>query len=294
MDFKPNEFFIGLVEFITILLPGAVLALIILLVEANHSLPDKDPLYEYAFADNKNILFWVAFILSTFGLGYFLSSIASGLDHLYDAVRKQFYPYEEDLKERFNYNCLSEKQKDEYLKIYEQTLIDRQKKKCAKNEMGSQLEEIDKIYEGYKIKFSKNILRMLLALIFKLDFNIKLDKSYDEARRILNNQPEAVRNASNTYKWAYTILEAHFPANSEQVTRIMSASKFFRSIVVVSFIFLTLQVFGQVSFSFWQINLLFLLLSFREFIVQRQKSVQKTYQSIVTLTYFKKDNVEIN
>jgi hypothetical protein len=30
MDFKPNEFFIDPVEFITILLPGAVLALILI------------------------------------------------------------------------------------------------------------------------------------------------------------------------------------------------------------------------------------------------------------------------
>ncbi len=110
MSFKPNEFFIGLVEFITILLPGAVLAFIVLLVEANHPVQTGHALYQYAFNDDKKIIFWVVVIFSSFGLGYFLSSIASGLDPLYDAIRKQFYPYDEDLRERFNYKCLSKKQ----------------------------------------------------------------------------------------------------------------------------------------------------------------------------------------
>ncbi len=52
MDFKPNEFFIGLVEFITILLPGVVLALIVLLVEANHPVQSGRAMYQYAFADD--------------------------------------------------------------------------------------------------------------------------------------------------------------------------------------------------------------------------------------------------
>lgn len=294
MDFKPNEFFIGLMEFITILLPGAILAIIVLLVEANHPVQINHALFQYAFSDDTRIIFWVAIIFSSFGLGYFLSSIASGLDPLYDAIRKQFYPYDEDLSERFNYNCLSEKQKKEYLRIYEQSLIVRKKKECAKEDIVSELTEKERLFEGYKIKFTNNYLRRLLAIIFKLDFKIKIDRSYEEARKILNTQPESVRNATDTYKWAGTVLEAHYPAISEQATRIMSASKFFRSMVIVSFIFLVLQLFGQISFSFWQINLLILVLSFREYIVQRQKSVQKTYQSIVTLTYFKKETTEID
>lgn len=294
MDFKPNEFFIGLVEFITILLPGAVLALIVLLVEANHPVQVNHPLYQYVFSDDTKIIFWVAIIFSSFGLGYFLSSIASGLDPLYDAIRKQFYPNDEDLNRRFNYNCLPEKKKKEYLEIYEQSLIDRKKKECLKEDITTKLTEKEKLFEGYKIKFTKNYFRKLLALIFKLDYKITIDRSYEEARKILNTQPEAVRNATNTYKWAGTVLEAHYPAIGEQATRMMSASKFFRSLVVVSFIFLALQLFGQISFSFWQINLLILVLSFREYIVLRQKSVQKTYQSIVALTYFKKESTESN
>jgi len=294
MDFKPNEFFISLVEFITILLLGAVLALIVLMVEANHPMEDNHLLYQYAFTESTSILFWVAIIFSSFGLGYFLSSIASGLDPLYDAIRKQFYPHDEDLRQRFKYSCLLAKQKKDYLRIYERSLILQKKKECPKEEKVSELTEEKKLFEGFKIKFLKNIFRILLSIIIKLDHKIKIDKSYEEARKILNTQPEAVRNATNTYNWANTVLEAHFPAISEQATRIMSAFKFFRSMVVVSFIYLVLQLSHQIAYSFWQINLLILLLSFREFIVQRQKSVQKTYQSIVVLTYYKNSNSEVN
>jgi len=293
MDFKPNEFFIGLVEFITILLPGTVLALIVLLVEVNHPVQACHALHQYAFSDDTNIVFWVAIIFSSFGLGYFLSSIASGLDPFYDTIRKQFYPYDEDLRQRFKYNCLCEKQKKEYLRIYERSLTKRKKEDCAKKDIISELTEKERLFEGYTIKFTNNYLRILLAIIFKLDFKIKIDRSYEEARKILNTQPEFVRNATNTYKWAGTVLEDHYPAIGEQATRIMSASKFFRSMVVVALIFLALQLLGQISFSLWQINCLILVLSFREYIVQRQKSVQKTYQSIVTLTYFKKELSEI-
>jgi len=295
MNFKPNEFFIGLVEFITILLPGAVLALIVLMVEANHPMEDNHVLYQYAFTESTSILFWVAIIFSSFGLGYFLSSIAAGLDPLYDAIRKQFYPHDEDLRHRFKYNCLSEKQEKEYLSIYERSLILQKKKECEKEDIISKLtEEEEKLFEEFKIKFTKNIFRIFLSIIFKLEYKVKIDKSYEEARKILNTQPEAVRNATNAYKWANTVLEAHFPVINEQATRIMSASKFFRSMVLVSFIYLVLQLSHQIAYSFWQINLIILLLSFREYIVQRQKSVQKTYQSIIVLTYYKNINSEID
>lgn len=284
MSFKPNEFFIGLVEFITILLPGAVLALIVLLVEKNHPVQDNHPFYQYAFSDSTNMIFWMVIIFSSFGLGYFLSSIASGLDPLYDGIRKQYCPYDEDLSEKFD-KIYSMKQKEENLRIYNQSSIEI-KKEESEEDIILKLKEKEKLFEEYKIKFKNNYFRKLLALIFKLDHEIKIDSSNEEVRKIMKTQPEAVRNATNAYKWAGTILEAHYPAISEQATRIMSASKFFRSMVLVSLLFLLLQIFSQISCSFWQINLFILLLSFREYIIQRQKSVQKTYQSIVTLTYF--------
>ena len=294
MNFKPNEFFIGLVEFITIMLPGAVLAFIILLVEANHPIQPGHAVYQYVFANDTKIIFSIAFIFSSFGLGYFLSSVASGLDPLYDAIRKQIYPYEENLNEWFKKTNPSEKHQKDYLKIYEQYLTEKRKKEYTTEDIVAGLTEKEKSLEGFKIKFQNNFFRKILGLFFELEYKIKIDKGYEEARKILDTQPEAVRNATNAYKWASTVLEANYPRISEQATRIMAASKFFRSIVVVTFIFLLLQLLGNVSCFFWQINLIILVLSFREYIVQRQKSVQKTYQSIVILTYFKTENTEID
>jgi len=56
MNFKPNEFFIGLVEFVTILLPGAVMALIILVVEANLSVKGNHVMYQYAFSEDTELI----------------------------------------------------------------------------------------------------------------------------------------------------------------------------------------------------------------------------------------------
>ncbi|MBL0136049.1 MAG: hypothetical protein IPP79_19745 [Chitinophagaceae bacterium] len=55
----------------------------------------------FAFSEDTTIIFWVLIVFSSFGLGYFLSSIASGLDPLYDWIRKQFSPYNEDLEKGF-------------------------------------------------------------------------------------------------------------------------------------------------------------------------------------------------
>jgi len=288
MDLKPNDFFIGLVEFITIMLPGAALALIFLLVEYCNPIQDKHFLYQYAFAKDTSILFWFSFILTSFGLGYFLSSIASGLDGLYDTIRNHVYPYEEELRRRFKCNSLTDKQRIKYAAAYKKYREKEKKRNGGEELPGAPLKEEEKLLEGYKIVFQKNLLRRLALFFFELEFRIKIERSYEEVRKILDTQPEAVRNATNAYKWAGTILEAHFSSISDQAIRIMAASKFFRSIVIVALIFLVLQIFGQIPSKYWLINAIILLLSFREYIVQRHKSVQKTYQSIVTLSYYKK------
>jgi len=288
MDLKPNDFFIGLVEFITIMLPGAALAMIILLVEYGHPIKQVHPLYLYAFESSTSILFWFAFVLTSFGLGYFLSSIASGLDPRYDAIRAHIYPHDLDLEKRFKLNCRTAEERSRYLKAYEQSLFDDKEENCLKEIPVSKLSEVDKLFEGYKILYLKNIFRRIALFFFELEYTVKIERSHLEARKILNRQPEAVRNATHAYKWAGIILEAYYPAISDQATRTMAASKFFRSIVIVSLIFLVLQIFRQIPRDYWLMNAIILLLSFREYIVQRHKSVQKTYQSIVSLSHYKK------
>lgn len=287
MNFKPNEFFIGLVEFITILLPGAVLMLIVLYAEKGHPSQENHFLYQYALSEETSTIFWVFFTFSSFGLGYFLSSVASGLDHLYDMIRKQIYPYEENL--RHSFKSLSGNQKIKYVEIYENKL----KRESKKEEIIKELPEKEKSFEGFKIQYTGNFFRRLLFFFFELEFTLKMDESFEQAKRILEQQPPAVRKASNVFKWASTILEAQYPAINDQATRIMAASKFFRSMVVVSFVFFLLQILNQSPFSFWVINCIILVFSFREYIVQRQKCLQKTYQSIVSLSCYEKPSAEI-
>lgn len=278
MNFKPSEFFIGLVDFISILLPGAVLTMVFLVFEYNHPAQPGHALFEFALRDDFQVIFWVTFIFTSFGLGYFLSSAASGLDYFYDVIRRQIYPYGEDLSDKFRRKNAIERQ--HYLDIYEGSL---QEPGAIIDE---RLTEEEKMFHGYKIVYARNVARKLLALLFKLKLEVRVDYSYEETRKLLNAQPASVAKANNAFKWAITVLEAYFPTINELSTRMMAASKFFRSMVIVSLIFLVLQATHQIATNFWGINLTILLLSFREYFVQRQKSVSKAYQSIVTLTHF--------
>lgn len=274
MDFKPNEFFIGLVEFITILLPGALLSFVLLMVEACHPIQKGGKLYKYAFNPETDFVFWVAFVFTSFGAGYFLNSFASGLDPLYDSVRKQYGPYNEELEKSFR-----EKHS-------------RKEGKIAGLHPPTPGSAPAQTLEEFKISYANKPFRKVLAVIFKLTPKVKIDESHEQVHKILKTQDEAVRKASNAFKWAGTVLEAHYPVISEQATRLMAASKFFRSIVILCLFIALLQLPGLIQRTLWEFNLVIMLLSFREYIVLRQKSVQKTYQSIVTLTYYQKSNTE--
>lgn len=106
MGFKPNEFFLGLVDFIAILLPGALLTGILLAVDKFHAGwyspgATATPLFQLAQDEKTVTVFWVGFVFTSFGLGYFLSSIASGLDVLFNRIREELFPYERQLFKRF-------------------------------------------------------------------------------------------------------------------------------------------------------------------------------------------------
>lgn len=257
MDFKPQSFFIGLSEFIIVLLPGAALTAILLALEHKHPLFPGCALWMHASFKETATLFWIAFAFSSFGLGYFVSSIAAGLDPLYDQVRKQIYPYQSGLEE------------SKYWK--RSTTAD------------ADLQNIQS-FEQYKERYLNNPFRKLLLFFFEFEWQLKVERSYDETNKLCKLQNQSVANASNPYRWACTVLEASYPEVYEQATRIMAASKFFRSLVIVSLIYAILQTIFHIGPSVW-ISLIFLLLSFREYIVQRQKSTQLTYRNLVTLYY---------
>lgn len=255
MNFKPNEFFLGIVEFIVIILPGALFVTVLLVIESKHNINSIRDLYQNIPEKELRTGFWVAFAFSSFGFGYFLSSIASGLDQIYDIVRNQIYPNIEKLKEE-----------------YDKT-----------SEAGGKQK-----FEDFSNKYLNNSLRKVLHFLFEFELKIKIDKSFSEANKIFLQQHPSVIIASNTYKWACSLLEAKYPLISEQSNKIMAASKFFRSLVIVALFIFVFQLLNLISIPFW-ISIFLALLSFREYVVQRQKSTQFTYRSIVTLLNMPKE-----
>jgi ADP-ribose pyrophosphatase YjhB (NUDIX family) len=81
MSFKPQDFFIGVIDFFSILLPGAVLT---------YLFKDVGPhILGRRYHVLQNTESWVVFLFSSYLLGHFLFFIGSWLDdYVYDPVRK--------------------------------------------------------------------------------------------------------------------------------------------------------------------------------------------------------------
>lgn len=261
MNFKPNEFFIGLVDFISVILPGSLLTAILLGVEAN----GKEGIYTYYKGDT-SIALWIAFIFVSFGLGHFLNSIASGIDWFYDWIRKQLFPYKENILEKFN--------------------------KVKNRE--------DTSFDNYFEEFKSNIFRKSGHFFFELEpevfrDGIKIEESFEVALSIRNEHLGIKSKATNVYKWSQALLDSYFPAVAEQVNRYMAVSKFFRSLVLVSLLFILFSLLGFLPSSIpWWPGFVLLILSFREYIVQRQKSVIATYKGIVSLFHTSENLGKLN
>lgn len=280
MNFKPNEFFIGLVDFISIILPGSLFAAILLGIQAN----GKEGIYTFYKGDT-SIAFWIAFVFVSFGVGHFLNSIASGIDGVYDWIRKCLFPYKENIIEKIineNYKCEKKNYKRE-LKNKSITVIEFEKN-------NKDLEEkAEKLYENYFIDYKWNRLRQFSHFLFEFDIEVfkdglKVEKSYELALPLKNDHLGEKKYSTNVYKWSQALLDTYFPAVADQVNRSMAVSKFFRSLVLVSLMFIMLRIFGFLpdSVPLWMGGVL-LILSFREYVVQRQKSVIAAYKGIVSL-----------
>lgn len=80
MNFEPQKFFIGLVDFFSILLPGALLTYVL-----------KDSLGPLFLGDSYYPLrsgeAWVVFLFSSYLLGHFVFLVGSQVDRLYEVIR---------------------------------------------------------------------------------------------------------------------------------------------------------------------------------------------------------------
>lgn len=289
MEFKPNEFFLGLVDFIAILLPGALLTGILLAVDNFHRVwysSESAPLFQLAQDDKTVAIFWVSFIFTSFGLGYFLSSIASGLDVLADKIRNELFPYKRLLFKQF----IEQKKNKKIGANYDEPIP-------GANAYGNEflvvntdtgITEVDKSeFDKFCEDFLTNWFRQLIHFLFALNFKVLIDKNLGEVLSLKNDVLKKTESDINAYKWSLVLLEAHYPVAAEHVNRTMAASKFFRSLVVVFILLLLFLYFGVLPkfHSSLFITASLLVLSFREYIVQRQKSIETAYKGLLTL-YF--------
>ena len=84
---KPGEFFVGILDFFAILLPGAI-ATAILAPRFAHLV--VGPLFELPAGD---VAHWGAFLACAYFLGHLLFLVGSFIDPLYNRLRERFVPY---------------------------------------------------------------------------------------------------------------------------------------------------------------------------------------------------------
>jgi hypothetical protein len=79
MNYKPSDLFVGIVDFFSVLLPGAVLAFALQLAKVGF--------IESQLAGLSSQTKWIVFVIASYLLGHFVFLIgAAFLDHLYDAT----------------------------------------------------------------------------------------------------------------------------------------------------------------------------------------------------------------
>jgi hypothetical protein len=84
---KPNEFYVGILDFFAILLPGAI-ATAILQPRVGHLV--LGPLIAVPATDAGN---WAMFLTFAYFLGHLIFLVGSYIDHLYNTLRQRLNPY---------------------------------------------------------------------------------------------------------------------------------------------------------------------------------------------------------
>jgi hypothetical protein len=84
MSYKPSDFFVGIVDFFSIVLPGAVLLLFYWEIVRDHILA------LLPLDASSEVQLWLGFLLAAYVLGHFITALSSwSLDPLYDRTYRQ-------------------------------------------------------------------------------------------------------------------------------------------------------------------------------------------------------------
>jgi len=87
---KPSEFYIGIVDFFAILLPGAIATALL------EPLFGKLVFGNIITAPTDNAMKWAVFLAFSYAIGHLIFLIGSYLDRFYDFFRKRFNPYKKE------------------------------------------------------------------------------------------------------------------------------------------------------------------------------------------------------
>src|SRR5215831_2189372 len=91
MPTEPDKFYVGMIDFFSIILPGFVLAFYLNILISNGKIPVP---FVASLSEPER---WVVLIVGSYILGHFIFLIGSFLDRAYDAVREKIVPFEKNL-----------------------------------------------------------------------------------------------------------------------------------------------------------------------------------------------------
>lgn len=84
---KPSDFYVGVLDFFAILLPGAI-STAILAPRLGHFV-----LGPLVIVPNSEVGYWTVFLICSYFLGHLIFLVGSYIDHLYNCFRERFCPY---------------------------------------------------------------------------------------------------------------------------------------------------------------------------------------------------------
>lgn len=250
MDFKLENFFIGVIDFFSVLLPGALLTWFFM---------NKPFLEDFSSVENGFAIpestggQVVVFIIVAYITGGLIFVFASILDDLvYGPMRNLIYMKNND--HAFKCAGLIRKRyipEQEYFKQFdEQKLSDLQERTRRKS-----------------VPFRELFL---------------LRKRKRSLKRQLND-----RYILNEYKWAQYYLQIKHPELGAEIKRIEADSKFFRSLVI-AFLVIAIYYFFMKQFNMGYIMLALTALSFYRYGILRYKSTERAYEAIVAAEHLEK------
>ncbi|MDH3890158.1 MAG: hypothetical protein OEV49_03670 [candidate division Zixibacteria bacterium] len=121
MSFKPGDFFIGVIDFFSVILPGAILTIYLLYIS-------EYPGPEIIMLKNGDSLNWLTLGLASYFLGHLLFALSSHLDWFYDRYYVRNRP-----SGKYLLNCAESYKIDDFAKEQRAPLSPAETRETSKN-----------------------------------------------------------------------------------------------------------------------------------------------------------------